>query len=262
MPLSMTLMTTSEPAFSGEEIDPAAFRGVLGGIIQKVGQNLGQPRGVDFEHDSDAPEAKSRARACNHRAEAARLHGQLDDAVELDRLFLEHDRSTGDPGNIEEVVDDPGHVLDLLGDDVDRPTQIGAVRPFDAHDLNGVADGRQRVPQLVGEHGEEMVLALIGVAKRFLHSLSVVDVGDDRANAQDRAVGSLDRVEAAKPASLAAGASRCHEGDLPVDDALASRKHVLERFGEAACQRGKGFLKREAQVFSRGQGRSSRPGRG
>ena len=76
-----------------------------------------------------------------------------------DWLFLQNDCSAGDSGNVQEVINDPGHVLDLLADHVDGPREIGAVRAFDSHDLNGVADWRQRVSQLVGEHGEEMVLA-------------------------------------------------------------------------------------------------------
>jgi hypothetical protein len=36
------------------------------------------------------------------------------------------------------------------------------------HDLQRVADRRQRVAQLVGERGEELVLAAVGVAQRLL----------------------------------------------------------------------------------------------
>ena len=200
MPLSVTLISTSEPDSWRSELDPAALGGVLGGVVQEIGEDLGEPRRVDVEHDRALREVRRAARACNRRAEAgsparrARRPGRARSA-----LSARDDLSAGDPGDVEQVVDDAGHVLDLLGDDVDRPVEVGPARPFDAHDLNGVADRSQRVSQLVGEHGEEVILALVGVAERFLHSLAVVDVGDDRADAQDRAVGGLDRVEAAKP---------------------------------------------------------------
>ncbi len=261
MPLSITLMTTSEPVSrAASSIRPpsgvyfaALFKRLERTWASRAGSTSSTTGCWGSERCKLVPVIVKQRPAC--------LDRQLDDAIELDQLFLEDDRSAGDPGNVEQVVDDPGHVLDLFGDDLDRPEQVGAAGPFDSHDLNGVADGRQRVPQFVGEHGEEMVLALVGITKRFLHSFSVVDVGDDRADAQNRAIGSLDGVEAAQPVALGAAVYGRREGDLSVDQALPGRKDVVERLGKTACQGGKGCLESQAEVISHlepahlGQGR-------
>ena len=60
------------------------------------------------------------------------------------------------------------------------------VSPLSADQLEAGADRRQRIAQLVGEHGQELVLAAIGLgelllalAQRHFRALAVVDVGHD-----------------------------------------------------------------------------------
>ena len=60
----------------------------------------------------------------------------------------------------------PRQVAGLAFDDLDRPLRVlGIGRPLELEHLHGVADGRERVPQLVGEHGQELVLAAVGLAE-------------------------------------------------------------------------------------------------
>ena len=138
----------------------------------------------------------------------AGLHGQLDDPFKLDRLLTGGRPFRGvirDTSSRSSTI----RVMCLICSAMTSIDQaVGPVRPFDAHDLNGVADRSQRVSQLVGEHGEKMILALVVFAKCFLHSLAVVDVGNHRADTQDGAFGRLDGIEAAKPVALATGLSR------------------------------------------------------
>ena len=60
-------------------------------------------------------------------------------------------------------------------------------------DLDGVGDGRERVPQLVGEHGQELVLAAVILLERLLRPLLVVDVGAGPEPFGDRPVVVADR---------------------------------------------------------------------
>ena len=135
----------------------------------------------------------------------AGLDGQLDHVRQRDRFLLEVDLAAGDPRNIKQIVDHARHVLDLVFDHLGGPSEVGTVGPFQLHDLDGVADGRQGIAQFVGEHGQELVLALVGVFEGFFHAFAVVDVGHDRARAQQGPVGQLDGVEIAEPVTLLAG---------------------------------------------------------
>ncbi len=106
--------------------------------------------------------------------------------------------------------------------------KLRTVGPFQLHDLDGVADRGQGIAQLVGEHGQELVLALVGVFEGFFHAFAIVDIGHDRACAQQGPVGQLDRVEIAKPVALLSRSTRCLGADFLVHDALAGLEHLLE----------------------------------
>ena len=56
----------------------------------------------------------------------AGLDGQADHDLQVDRLLLEDHLAARDPGDVEQVVDHAGHVLDLVLDDLDRPLEVGA----------------------------------------------------------------------------------------------------------------------------------------
>ena len=102
-------------------------------------------------------------------------------------------------------------MFDLVLDHLGRPLKAGPVGSFQLHDLDGVADRGQRIAELMGEHGEELVLALVGVFEGFDGSLEFGDVaddpGEDPADTQPRlADGQLHRENGAilaEPAHLA-----------------------------------------------------------
>ena len=60
----------------------------------------------------------------------------------------------------EQVVDEPRLVPNLPGDDRPSTSRCAPCWPVPLVSADRVADGRERVPQLVGEHGQELVLAL------------------------------------------------------------------------------------------------------
>ena len=69
--------------------------------------------------------------------------------------------------DVEQVVDQPHHVRDLALQRLRRLAHRRGVTADEAQDLDDVRDRRQRVAQLVGQDGEELVLAPVGLAQRL-----------------------------------------------------------------------------------------------
>ena len=113
------------------------------------------------------------------------LDGTADDRREVERLLPEADLPPGDAGDVQQVVDQPGEVLHLPLDDLLRPFEV-LLRLQLAEELGGVVDGRQRVPQLVGEHRQELVLAAVGLQPLGLDELLLGDVPADLRGPDDR----------------------------------------------------------------------------
>ena len=59
----------------------------------------------------------------DERADRSRRHWSRIGAS-VDELLAELDLAAGDPGDVEQVVDQPGEVLDLPLDDVRRPVEV------------------------------------------------------------------------------------------------------------------------------------------
>jgi hypothetical protein len=70
-------------------------------------------------------------------------------------------------------------------DDFDGALELGLVFRPDAQEVGGVADGRQGIPQLVGQHRQEFVLAPVGVAQGLLHELPLDDGNRRRDQVRD-----------------------------------------------------------------------------
>ena len=80
---------------------------------------------------------------------------------QVERLLAQQDLAARDARHVEQVVDQPGHVPDLAVHHVacrrgDRGTDARHLQ-----DVQRIANGCQRIAQLVSEHGQELVLAAI-----------------------------------------------------------------------------------------------------
>ena len=104
----------------------------------------------------------------------------------------ELDLASRDPGDVEQVVEQAGHVLDLPLRRSRAPDRAWRVVAVEADHLQGVTDRRQRVAELVRQHGQEFVLAAVGLraGRRRVASSSSIrrlgDVGDDAEGTGDR----------------------------------------------------------------------------
>ena len=102
-----------------------------------------------------------------------RLDRRIDHAVQRDDPLLEVEFALRDARDIEKIVQQPGHMLDLTLDHALRPFQLLAAQPGRAQHLRGVADRRKGVAQFVRQGRQKHVLAPIRLAQRNLGFLSV-----------------------------------------------------------------------------------------
>ncbi len=140
--------------------DPAARGGELGGVVQDVGQHLDQPGLVAVDGQQLVGHVDGQHVPTCIDGRPRRLDRPGDDRPDQHRLALQRDDAAGDPRHVEQVVDQVDQVLDLTLDDVAgrRPLRFGQL--LQAQQLHGGADRRQRIAQLVGQHRQELVLAL------------------------------------------------------------------------------------------------------
>ena len=87
----------------------------------------------------------------------------VDDPRQLDPLYPQSQLVTGDAADVHEIVDQPGHALDLGRDDFPGPLQLRNRRRLDLQDVQRVGGRSQRIPQLMSKDGQELVLLLIGL---------------------------------------------------------------------------------------------------
>ena len=117
----------------------------------------------------------------------AGLDRRLDDLGARHVLSTQLQGPARDPGDIQEVVDQPGHLRDLPFDDVDRTLEIGVGRTAQLEIAGRVADGGQRIAQLVPEDRDELVLAAVALRALLLRSLAVGDVASNLRRSDDPA---------------------------------------------------------------------------
>ena len=84
------------------------------------------------------------------------LDGVPEDGPRIDDFLAELNLALSDAGDVQEVLDEVGEVLDLPGGDVPAPFEV-LPRARAGRERDGVPDGGQRVPQLVAQDREEVV---------------------------------------------------------------------------------------------------------
>ena len=95
------------------------------------------------------------------------LERARDHVAQVDTLAAQLDLARGDARDVEQIVDHAREVRDLALDDAPLARIGRLVAP--RHDLERGDDRRERVAQLVAEHGEELVLGAVrdlGLAQR------------------------------------------------------------------------------------------------
>ena len=117
----------------------------------------------------------------------ARFECVGDDVPQIDRLAAQRDLTGRQPRHVEEVVDQPDQVLDLPLHGLAHLTRDLDVVVRQCLHGEGVADWRERISQFVRQHGQELVLAVIGLAQGLFGPPPVVHVDDGSVPPGDRA---------------------------------------------------------------------------
>ena len=147
----------------GGEPDVARLVVVLGRVVQQVGNHLGDADRVRLQPDRLRGQRHGQLVPLRLDERPGRLDAAVDRVGQLQPLLAKLDLPPHDPRHVQQVVDQPDQVLHLLLHHVPGPRGRLAVAALHAQQVQAAADRGQRVAQLVGEHGEEFVLAAVGV---------------------------------------------------------------------------------------------------
>ena len=185
------------PLAPGLERDPAPRLGVLGGVVQQVGEDLLQPGRVGLERDRLVGRARPTARGGGPRSAAgpSRRRGRRPRARSTGPLrswilplLIRETSSRSSTSRARCRTCRSAIVARLLG--------LGRSTPSEAEQVQGVQDRRQGVAQLVREHRQELVLAAVGLADLAVEPRVVDELGglagvelDQAGLAVGRAVG-------------------------------------------------------------------------
>ena len=152
------------PAFRRED-DLPAVRGVLGGVVEQVGENLRQPRRIGVHINGFRRELHRQRVPGLVDERAADFHGALHDLVQTDGLFAQGDPAPRDARDIEQVIDQTDHLRELAFHHFLRLAAGLRVVARGPEQGQGVAQRGEGVAQFVGQGGQELVLAAVGVAQ-------------------------------------------------------------------------------------------------
>ena len=146
----------------GAHLDVSPPRAVLGGIRHQVEHDLRQPVRIGL-HAKPGARHRVDQHAMRPRFEQRlrHLHRAQQRIGDFHRLLAQLDLAARDARYVEKIVDQARQVrrLPLEGAEL---RDLGAAQ---AHELDRGRDGGERVAQLVAQHGEELVLAPVGLAQ-------------------------------------------------------------------------------------------------
>jgi hypothetical protein len=144
---------------------------------QQVAGGLRQARRIASDPDRLLGKRQVQGHAVRFQGGAIVFTGQTHQLSQVDDILMEGDLAAGDARHVEQIVEQAAHVGDLAVDDLAGPLQarLGArCRRVDfAEDVHGIANGAERVAQLVCQHGEKVILLAIRVLQGFLGTFAL-----------------------------------------------------------------------------------------
>ena len=170
----------------------ARLEAELGGVDDEVRERLREPAAVAADEQALVGNVDVEPVAALVQLVVAARDGRLDDALDRHLLANQRDLALRGAGDVDQLLDQVAEPADLALEDLAQADQdrVGALER--AQHARRVGDRRERVAQLVREHGEELALAALGEAQllgalgeRFLELLPLVDV-DAAADVADR----------------------------------------------------------------------------
>ena len=188
MPIPVSRTSDLTPTVPGADLhlDPPSPGGELQRIGQEIPHHLREPARVRIHPDRRIAQRELQSQAALVEDGAHVVAAPLHDLAGIERGPLELDLPVGDPVDVQQVVHQPGEVLGLSMEDLAGPPRRIAPRRGPVEREHAVPDRRERVPELMGEDGEEVGLSLISLAERLLDLPSLGDV-DERGHGSVRA---------------------------------------------------------------------------
>ena len=145
----------------------APVLGVFGGVGQQVNQHLFQSRGVSPQADRLKRHRHRQFMPVLRDQRLRRLHRALDDAAEHDLLLPKLNPAGADARDLQQVIDQMFELPDLTLDDAAGLLLKRVFIRLQPQQVDGVQDWRQRVAQLVAEHGQKFIFAPVQISQRL-----------------------------------------------------------------------------------------------
>ena len=107
------------------------------------------------------------------------FNGRFQDIRKV-RIFLAQlERAARDPRDVQQIIEQQRHVVNLPGDDIVAPASLRVGRILRLRYQGRLSNGRQRIAQFVRESCQKFVLAAVGLAQRGFNALALRDVPGD-----------------------------------------------------------------------------------
>ena len=174
-------------------------RSELRGVLQQVGEHLRKARGVHVQNPVRPVQFDVQLEVAGIDGRTVGLDGAPDDGRQRRRLGAQLDLSGGDARDIQQIVDEADHVAHLTLHHRAHALRESRLTLRALQQLDTGTNRNEWIAQLVGQHGNELILAAIGFAQLLLtHAQGLI-----RLRALDQ-VGRLTR-EHIEEAQLALG---------------------------------------------------------
>ncbi len=95
------------------------------------------------------------------------FHRIGDDVIDVERHLVQFHQASGNARHVQQIVDQTGHVVHLATDNFAGQVHARLGQRTDLKQLGRGADGRQRIAQFMGQHGQELVLPAVVLAQPF-----------------------------------------------------------------------------------------------
>src|SRR4051794_16869709 len=107
----------------------------------------------------------------------------------VQRLSLKRQLAAVDAAEVEKIIHESGEMIDLAMDRFARLAGIRSGRADVVEQLDRVHDRRQRIAQLMGKSGQELVFHPVRIAEQLLGAAAVGDVAGNLGGADDPTFG-------------------------------------------------------------------------
>ena len=149
------------------QVDVSSRRRELGRVVEHVREHLGEPGTVSEKGHRLGRQGDRQLMSLSFDGAAAQFHRIANDLRELHRLLAQHDLSSRDPRDVEKVLDESDQLLQLPVHHLVNMSRV--LDPLIPEQIEPVSDRAQRIPELVREHGQEVVLHAVRAPELLLN---------------------------------------------------------------------------------------------